>query len=74
MQLREDRHIVRGMVKDLSESKFSNEFVFDALNIRVTAREQDTSLLSITNEKGTKEIELDYKIEGTVLGYCVLNN
>ena len=74
MQLREDRHIVRGMVKDLSESKFSNEFVFDALNIRLTAREQDTSLLSITNEKGTKEIKLDYKIEGVILGYCVLNN
>lgn len=63
-------HIIKGMQKDTSESKLSKEFAFDAKNIRITARE-DNSLLSITNEKGN-EIVTD--LGGNYLGHCVLNN
>jgi hypothetical protein len=41
------------MSKDLSTSKFNPDFAFDNLNIRITARE-DNTLLSVTNEKGSK--------------------
>mgnify|MGYP001171379528 CR=1 FL=1 len=42
------------MSKDVSESKFNSELAFDALNVRITSRDDDTSLLSITNERGTE--------------------
>lgn len=60
MALQAEQHIFKGMQRDLSKSKFSNEFAYDAKNIRLTARE-DGTLLSVTNEKGTKEIPLIYK-------------
>ena len=64
-------HIIKGMQKDTSESKLSKEFVFDAKNIRITARE-DNSLLSITNEKGNKRVSVN--LAGNYLGHCILNN
>lgn len=45
--------VVKGMQRDLSVSKFNPEFAFENMNIRITARE-DNTLLSITNEKGNK--------------------
>ena len=72
-------HVIKGMQRDLTVSKFNSEFAFDAQNIRITARENN-SLLSITNEKGNNEIILKDKnnsvvtLEGTVIGYNVLNN
>ena len=72
-------HTIKGMQRDLTVSKFNPEFAFDAQNIRITARENN-SLLSITNEKGNKEIILKDKnnsvvtLQGTVIGYNVLNN
>ena len=73
-----EQHLFKGMQRDLTRSKFSPEFAFDAMNIRLTARE-DNTLLSVTNEKGTKEIPLyeagnPISIEGTIIGYNVLNN
>lgn len=52
--IKQDMHTIKGMQKDLSVSKASNEFVFDAYNIRITARENNT-LFSVTNEKGNLE-------------------
>lgn len=75
--IKQDPHIVKGMNRDTSVSRFSSEFVFDARNIRMTARE-DGTLLSVTNERGNKEMYLkDTKgnqvfVEGTVIGYNVL--
>lgn len=72
-------HVIKGMQRDLTVSKFNPEFAFDAQNIRITARENN-SLLSITNEKGNNEIILKDKnnsvvtLQGTVIGYNVLNN
>lgn len=67
-----DQHIFSGMQRDLSISKQKPEFLWDAHNIRLTAREGDT-MLSITNEKGTSEIN-DVSFIGNFLGYCVLDN
>ena len=65
----------KGMRRDNSISKTSNEFAFHNHNIRLTATSNET-LLSVTNEKGNKKI--DFKegnsIVGTFLGHCVLNN
>ena len=77
--IKQEAHIVKGMQKDLTVSKFSPEYVFDAHNIRLTARE-NTTLLSISNEKGnTQAILKDTEgnitsIKGTIIGYNVLNN
>ena len=71
-------NLIRGMQKDTSVSKFSSEYMYDAQNIRLTAREGGT-LLSITNEKGNKEVMLkdsegyEVFIAGTVIGYNIIN-
>lgn len=79
MALKKEQHWVKGMQRDLSVSKFNPEFCYDAQNIRITAREHDT-LLSVSNEKGNKEIPLQspsgdpVAIDGVLLGQNVLNN
>lgn len=76
--IKQDIHVIKGMQKDISVSKFNSEFAFDAQNIRITAKE-DNTLMSVTNEKGTKEAILkdsnnnSITISGTVIGYCILN-
>ena len=78
--IKSDAHIFGGMQRDRSVSKQSPEFLWDALNIRMTARDGDT-MLSITNEKGTSIVEdssldtpRDIEFKGTYLGHCVINN
>lgn len=77
--IKQEAHAIKGIQRDLTVSKFNSEFAFDAQNIRITARDHNT-LLSITNEKGNKEIILKDKnnsvvtLQGTVIGYNVLNN
>lgn len=79
MPVKTDLHQIKGMQKDFSVSKANNEFAFDAMNIRITAREGNT-LLSVTNEKGNKEVIIKdsdgqfVTIGGIVIGYNVLNN
>lgn len=70
MGMKTSLHAFKGMNRDISRSKASNEFAFDAQNIRFTAREGET-LLSITNEKGNKDLGIPFT--GEVLGYCVIN-
>ena len=62
-------NVIKGMRQDVSPSKANPEYIFDARNIRLTARGNDT-LLSISNEQGTTPV---INIGGQVLGYCVLN-
>ena len=45
------------MTRDLSISKVNNEFAYENFNVRIIARDHDT-LLSVTNERGNKEIAL----------------
>lgn len=63
-------HVIQGMQKDTSKSKLSKEFAFDAKNIRITARE-DNSLLTVTNEKGNEKL---IDLSGYYIGHCVINN
>lgn len=71
MESKKTAHVFRGMQKDLSTSKRQEQFLFDAKNIRITNRE-DSTLLSITNEKGTSDRE--HSIEGKILGYNTFND
>lgn len=47
----------KGMTRDLSISKVNNEFAYENFNVRIIARDHDT-LLSVTNERGNREIKL----------------
>ena len=67
MENKKTAHIIKGMQKDLSPSKKSSEFAIDAKNIRLTSRGENT-LLSITNEKGTKDVS-DYTVTGDIIGH-----
>ena len=76
--IKQEFHAIKGIQRDLTVSKFSPEYAFDAQNIRLTARDGN-NLLSVTNEKGTKELILKStsgavtSVEGTLIGYNVLN-
>lgn len=56
MEIKQAQLVIRGMQQDLSISKFNPEFSYENRNIRITARE-DSSLLSITNERGNKVLQ-----------------
>lgn len=62
----------KGMNRDLSISKAGESSAYENHNIRITATDHDT-LLSVTNERGTKEIDLNSTIDGTLIGWNVLN-
>ena len=66
-----EHHSFTGMQRDISISKHPSSFLYDAHNIRLTARGEDT-LLTITNEKGTKDVNVE--VSGTYLGHCILGN
>ena len=72
MQQKSDPHIFSGMQRDISISKHKAESLYDAMNIRFTARDGDT-MLSITNERGTLLLN-NLSMQGTYLGHCVINN
>lgn len=62
----------KGMNRDLSISKAGESSAYENHNIRIIARDHDT-LLSVTNERGTKEIPLP-ELPGKVVGWNVLKN
>lgn len=70
---------VKGMSRDLADSKFNPEFAFENQNIRITPTENST-LLVLSNERGNTVIDTHTKYEGNlytisnrkVLGYAVL--
>ena len=65
--------INKGMNRDLSVSKIDGSSAYKNKNIRITVDEHDT-LLSVTNERGTKAISLTGTIDGDLVGWNVLNN
>lgn len=70
-----ERHIMTGMARDMSPARFNENFVFDARNIRITAMNGNSSLMSVTNEKGTKQFVIrDNVITGTPIGTAVFEN
>lgn len=75
-------HQIKGMSRDASASLQSNEYAFENKNIRIKTTEEST-LLQITNEKGTKEFgrydensynkERFFNLKGKILGYAQCN-
>lgn len=63
-------HIFQGMRRDNHQIKQDSKFLWDAHNIRLTNRD-DNTLLSITNEKGTSHPLCT--LDGQYVGHCVLN-
>lgn len=62
---------IKGMQRDLSASAFNPNFAYENMNIRVTPDKENT-LLSVTNEKGTGETNI--QVEGTPIGLAILND
>lgn len=77
--LQSENYVFTGLQQDAAVSKQQPQYLIDAHNIRITARNGET-LLSVTNEKGPKELIIknsigtNVLITGTILGHCVLNN
>lgn len=65
--------INRGMNRDLSISKVGESTVYENRNIRILARNNNT-LLSVTNERGTKDAEISFSDSGSVVGWNVLKD
>lgn len=62
MAYKQSKHLFTGMNRDLSDDKTKRETYIDAHNVRITARE-DTTLLSVTNEKGNINITGNFTLE-----------
>ena len=67
--MKQDMHVFQGMRRDNHPIRQESKFLWEAHNIRFTARD-DNTLLSMTNERGTKLI--DATIQGQYIGHCVL--
>lgn len=67
--MKQDMHVFQGMRRDNHPIRQESKFLWEAHNIRFTARDNNT-LLSMTNERGTKLI--DVTIQGQYVGHCVL--
>lgn len=57
---------VGGMNRDMAKSLFDPKFTFENMNIRVTARDDANTALAVTNEKGTRL--LDVPVYGAPVG------
>jgi len=86
MQKKQMLFKTKGMNRDLSVSAFNPEFAFENINLRLSTNENNT-LLSWVNEKGTEKINLkcnmntvenpiyvDLPIVGTPIGTAVINH
>lgn len=69
--MKEDNHIFQGMRRDNHPIKQDGKFLWDAHNIRLTARDNNT-LMSITAERSTKDLNIS--INGTYLGHGVVGH
>lgn len=67
--MKQDIHVFQGMRRDNHPIRQESKFLWEAHNIRFTARDNNT-LLSMTNERGTKPI--DVTIQGQYVGHCVI--
>ena len=50
--MQQDNHVFQGLRRDNHQIRQDAKFLWDAHNIRFTARD-DNTLLSMTNERGT---------------------
>ena len=70
MELKNDLHVFAGMQRDVDIAKHKPEYLYDAYNIRIDSRE-DNTLLGITNEKGP---DLVNSFSGKYVGHIVVEN
>lgn len=68
--IKEKTHIFQGIKRDNHPIRQEDKFLWNAHNIRLTNRD-DSTLLSITNERGTSNPLHTFK--GMYVGHCVLN-
>ena len=64
--LQSENYVFTGLQQDAAVSKQQPQYLIDAHNIRITARNGET-LLSVTNEKGPKELIIKNSIGTNVL-------
>lgn len=67
--MKEDIHVFSGMRRDSHPIRQDSKYLWDAHNIRLTNRDNDT-LFSITNERGTLNTGITFK--GYYVGHCIL--
>ena len=72
MKQNNDNHIFQGLQRDSATTQQQSSYLWDAQNIRITARE-GAPLFTITNERGPLEIKLN-NIIGSYLGHCVITD
>lgn len=72
MEIKAVQLIPLGMNQDLSISKFNPELSYENKNVRIIARDGNSSL-SIENEKGNLEVTLPMTLSGVCIGYVTLN-
>ena len=66
----------KGMQRDYSMDKSSQEFAYENKNIRITTT-GDNTFLSVANEKSTTPVNIEYPaagIKGTILGSVVIGD
>lgn len=68
--MQQDNHIFQGLRRDNHPIRQDAKFLWDAHNIRFTARD-DNTLLSMTNERGTEPIDT-VDIKGLYVGHCII--
>lgn len=68
--MQQDNHIFQGMRRDNHPIRQERQFLWDAHNIRLTTRD-DNTMLSITNEKSTEEI-MSFGKNETYVGHTVI--
>lgn len=69
--MKQDIHVFQGMRRDNHPIRQESKYLWEAHNIRFTARD-DNTLLSMTNERGTKPTGVTFK--GQYVGHCVLGD
>lgn len=69
--IKEETHIFQGMKRDVHQIRQDGKFLWNAHNIRITNRE-DSTLLSITNEKGPKSTGVTFN--GIYVGHCMVGD
>lgn len=64
---------IKGMQRDISNSTFKSEYAFENMNLRITA-DKDNGLLSVTNERGTKELIITTFAGGPNINVITIND
>lgn len=67
--MKQDFHVFQGMKQDNHPIRQESKYLWEAHNIRFTARD-DNTLLSMTNERGTKSTGIS--VQGQYIGHCVI--